>query len=63
MAKGKELTFTLHIGDKQVDSLPGELLDKISERLSRNMSAYYSARPDEYIEYCRKEDERLAAEA
>ena len=46
--KSKPLTCTFFIGDKQVDKLPPEYLDKMAERLSLVMSRYYTAHPDEY---------------
>lgn len=46
--KGKPLTFTLHIGDKQIDTLPDDYLQRMSERLSETMSNYYSRHLDEY---------------
>ena len=47
--KGKPLTFTLHIGDKQIDTLPDDYLQRMSERLSERMSLYYTAHPEEYL--------------
>lgn len=44
----KPLTFTLHIGGKQVEELTEEQKDKMMQRLSEVMSAYYTARPEEY---------------
>lgn len=46
--KGEKLGFALFYGGKQVDRLPQEALDRISERMSRVMSEYYSQHPDEY---------------
>ena len=48
MAKNKELTCTFFIGDKQVDKLPEDYLDRMCERLSKAMSLYYTAHPDEF---------------
>ena len=47
MAK-KELTFTLHIGGEQVETLTEEQRERIAERLSVAMSTYYTAHPEEY---------------
>lgn len=47
--KGQELTFTFFVGGVQVDKLTPEQLDKMSERLSKSMSLYYTAHPDEYV--------------
>ena len=44
-----ELTVSFHIGNKQVESLSGELINKMSERLTETMSLYYTAHPDEYL--------------
>ena len=46
--KNKPLTFTLHIGGKQVDTLTEEQRQKMADRLSETMSLYYTANPDEY---------------
>ena len=47
--KGQELTFTFFVGGVQVDKLTPEQLDKMSERLSKSMSLYYSNHIDEYV--------------
>jgi hypothetical protein len=44
----KELTWTFHVGGKQVDELTPEQLDRMADRLSRAMSLYYSNHMDEY---------------
>lgn len=44
----KELTWTFHVGGKQVDELTPEQLDRMAERLSRAMSDYYTAHHEEY---------------
>ena len=49
MCKNKPLTFTFHIGGKQVDTLTDEQLEKMSKRLGEAMSAYYIAHPEEYL--------------
>ena len=46
--KRRELTFTLHIGGKQVDTLTEEQREKMAQRLSEAMSIYYTAHPDEF---------------
>ena len=63
MARGKELTFTFYIGDKQVPygKLPDEYLDKMAERLGRVMSAYYTAHPDQWIRFCEEQDRKATA--
>ncbi len=50
MAKRKEkkLTCTFYLGGKQIDKLPDEWKEKMSERLSEVMSRYYSQHPEEY---------------
>ena len=62
MAKGKDLTFTFYIGDKQVPvgKLPDEYLDKMAERLGRVMSAYYTAHPDQWVRFCEEQDRKAA---
>lgn len=45
--KNTKLTVTFHIGGKQVDELTEEQLDRMAERLSETMSAYYTAHPEE----------------
>lgn len=47
--RGKPLTFTLYIGDKQVDTLPEDYLERMCKRLSERMSLYYSNHPEEYL--------------
>ncbi len=42
------LTVTLHIGGKQVDRLTDEQCERISRKLSKTMSRYYSLHPEEY---------------
>jgi hypothetical protein len=46
--KGKELTVTLFIGDKQIDKLTPEQSERMAEKLSETMSRYYSIHTDEY---------------
>lgn len=47
MAK-KPLTVVLYYKGEQVETLPQEARDRISERLTVVMSAYYTAHPEEY---------------
>lgn len=46
--KNKGLTVTLHIGDKQIDTLTTEQRKRMSERLSKTMNTYYCSHPTEY---------------
>ena len=46
--KRKELTVTFFIGGKQVDELTEEQLQRMAQRLSKTMSTYYTAHPDEF---------------
>lgn len=46
--KQKPLTFTLHIGGKQVETLTEEQAAKIAEKFSEVASRYYSLHPEEY---------------
>ena len=48
MRKDKPLTFTIHIGGKQVDKLTEEQCKKMMQRLSEAMSSYYAAHPEEF---------------
>lgn len=45
----KPLTFTLHIGGKQVDTLTDEQRERMAQRLTEAMSLYYTSHPDEYL--------------
>ena len=47
--KRKELTFTLHIGGKQVETLTEEQREKMAQRLSETMSRYYTVHPEEFL--------------
>lgn len=44
----KELTVTLHIGGKQVETLTEEQRERMAQRLSETMSRYYANHPDEF---------------
>ena len=46
--RNKPLTVTLHIGDKQVDKLTSEQIERMAQRLSETMSRYYTAHKEEY---------------
>ena len=46
--KEKKLTCTFFVGDKQVDKLSPEYLDKMAQKLGEVMSLYYTAHSDEY---------------
>ena len=46
--KNAPLTVTLHVGSRQVETLDDEYLKRLSQRLSDAMSAYYTAKPEEY---------------
>lgn len=48
MARGKPLTVVLYYKGEQVETLPQEARDKISQRLTEVMSTYYTAHPEEY---------------
>ncbi len=48
MRKDKPLTFTLHIGGKQVDTLTDEQAEKMAKRAGEALSRYYATRPDEF---------------
>lgn len=44
----KPLTVTFHIGGKQIEKLTEEQLEKMAQRLSEAMSAYYTSHVDEF---------------
>ena len=44
----KQLTYTIYVGGKPVDKLTPEQLDRMADRLSKTMSDYYTAHPEEY---------------
>lgn len=44
----KELTVTLYVGGKQVETLTEEQKEKMAQRLSESMSHYYSANLEEF---------------
>ena len=46
--KEQKLTCTFFVGNKQVDKLTPEYLDKMAQRLGEAMSIYYTAHMDEY---------------
>lgn len=51
--KKKPLTCVFFIGDKQVEKLDHEHVQRISQRLSTEMSDYFSRHPEEYTAFCR----------
>ena len=44
----KELTVTLFIGNRQIETLTEDQKEKMAKRLSEQMSLYYTAHPEEY---------------
>lgn len=48
--KEQKLTCTFYVGDKQVDKLTPEHIDKMAQRLGEVMSIYYTAHSDEYTQ-------------
>ena len=46
--KNTPLKVTFYMGGKQVDTLTDDQMEKIAQRLSTTMSAYYTAHPEEY---------------
>ena len=44
----QKLTYTIYVGNQQVDKLTPEQIDKMAERIGEAMSTYYTAHPDEY---------------
>ena len=41
---------------EQIERLPDDVLQIMSQRLSRTMSDYYTQHPDEYIRLCRSDE-------
>lgn len=48
--KNTKLTVTLHIGGNQIENLSPEQQKKISQKLSEQMSTFYTAHPEEFIQ-------------
>ena len=46
--KDKPLTVIFYVGDTQVEKLTDEQIKRMTERLSKTMSTYYTAHPEEY---------------
>lgn len=46
--RNKPITVTLFVGERQVQTLSTEQREALSRRLSRNMSTYYTAHPEQY---------------
>ena len=44
----KNLTVTLHMGDKLIESLTPEQCERIAERLTDVMGKFYTLHPEEY---------------
>lgn len=44
----KEITIKLFVGDKEVETLTEEQREVIAQRLSKTMSTYYTAHPEQY---------------
>lgn len=55
MAKQQQLTYSFYVAGVKVDRLTPEQLDRMSERLSKSMSEYYTRHPDEYLKLNFKE--------
>ena len=49
MKKQKPLTYTFHIGGKEIETLNEEQCERIAKKISEAMSIYYTAHPDEYL--------------
>lgn len=60
--KSKPLTCTFFIGDKQVEKLPLEYLDRMADRLSLAVSRYYTAHWDEYARLVKAEKDNQLTE-
>lgn len=55
----KPLTVTLHIGGHQVDTLTEEQRERMAQRLSKAMSVYYTAHPEESLKIKENENETV----
>ena len=60
MGKRTKLTVRLFLirdgKTEQIERLPDDVLQLMSERLSRTMNDYYTQHPDEYIRLCRSDE-------
>jgi hypothetical protein len=45
--KARKLSFTLYLGDKQIDKLTDEQWAKMAENLRQTMTTYYLGHPEE----------------
>ena len=48
----KKITVKLYIGNQEIETLTEEHRKKIAERLSKEMSLYYTNNPNEYEKVC-----------
>ncbi len=46
--KSKPLIVELFVGDQKIETLTEEQKERMAERLSVNMSLYYTQHPEEY---------------
>lgn len=49
MATQSTLTCTFYVGGVKVEKLSEEQLEKMSQRMGKAMSIYYTANPKEYL--------------
>ena len=56
--KEQKLTCTFYVGDKQIDRLSPEQIDKISQKLGEVMSIYYTAHSEEYRQFGKTKEKR-----
>ena len=54
MAKRKTLSYKLYLmqpdgSAREIEKLPEDALQRMGEKLSKTMSAYFTAHPDEYL--------------
>ena len=57
MARAKKLTFTLMLGDKEIDRLPDDYWEKKSVELGQIVSEYYEKHLDEWRLLCQHLEE------
>ena len=56
--KTQPLTVTLYYGGERIETLTEEQRTRIGDRLSRQMSLYYSKHISEYLALCEADEKR-----
>lgn len=60
--RSEPLKVIIYLDGKPVDEIPPEVKAKMSERLSRVVSDYFSQRPEEYKQFCESDDRMIEEE-